>query len=186
MKRIVSKASSLFFQVSLVSLLLSPPLARSAGTKPSTSTRQHLAKVYGHLPLSFEGNRGQTDSRVRFLSRGPGYTLFLTQREAVLRLRSHAQELNNVRRNIGVRAEERRPSGKSPRMDPWFSPASFSFFPQFRAADWQDLDSLDNSAFAASRVSEPRNFANRDSSASDTIEMKLVGANPNAKTSGED
>ncbi len=40
------------------------------------------------LPLSFEANRGQTDSQVKFLARGRGYTLFLTAEEAVLSLRS--------------------------------------------------------------------------------------------------
>lgn len=29
---------------------------------------------YGKLPLSFEANQGQTDSRVRFLAHGGGYT----------------------------------------------------------------------------------------------------------------
>jgi hypothetical protein len=45
-----------------------------------------LIQSYGKLPLSFEPNRGQTDSRVNFLSRGGGYTLFLTGNEAVLSL----------------------------------------------------------------------------------------------------
>ena len=40
------------------------------------------------LPLNFEANRGQTDSRVKYLARGQNYTLFLTDREAVLSLRS--------------------------------------------------------------------------------------------------
>ena len=40
--------------------------------------------VYGRLPLVFEANAGQTDPAVKFLSRGPGYTLFLTHTEAVL------------------------------------------------------------------------------------------------------
>jgi hypothetical protein len=40
----------------------------------------------GSLPLSFEANRGQTDARVKFLSRGRGYTLFLTENGAVLSL----------------------------------------------------------------------------------------------------
>src|SRR5215470_5525960 len=35
-------------------------------------------EVYGRLPLSFEANEGQTDSRVRFISRGRDYALFLT------------------------------------------------------------------------------------------------------------
>jgi Beta-propeller repeat len=42
---------------------------------------------YGDLPLAFEENHGQTDSRVKYLARGKGYTLFLTPKEAVLSLR---------------------------------------------------------------------------------------------------
>jgi hypothetical protein len=42
--------------------------------------------------LSFEANAGQVDSQVRFLSRGRGYTLFLTGDEAVLALRKASQE----------------------------------------------------------------------------------------------
>jgi hypothetical protein len=41
---------------------------------------------YGKLPLSFEANQGQTSSQVRFLSRGNGYSLFLTDSAAVLEL----------------------------------------------------------------------------------------------------
>ncbi|HUH64147.1 MAG TPA: SBBP repeat-containing protein, partial [Terracidiphilus sp.] len=47
-----------------------------------------MSANYGHIPLSFEANRGQTDSSVQFLSRGQGYTLFLRRGEAVLALRS--------------------------------------------------------------------------------------------------
>src|SRR5436190_8491855 len=43
-----------------------------------------VSEAYGKLPLSFEANRGQTDAQVKFLSRGPGHTLFLTSTEAVL------------------------------------------------------------------------------------------------------
>jgi hypothetical protein len=45
-----------------------------------------LANAYGHIPLSFEANQGQTDPAVQFLSRGSGYALFLTSQEAVLSL----------------------------------------------------------------------------------------------------
>src|SRR5437867_2121639 len=44
-------------------------------------------EAYGNVPLSFEPNRGQTKHQVKFLSRGSGYTLFLTSNEAVLTLR---------------------------------------------------------------------------------------------------
>jgi hypothetical protein len=43
-----------------------------------------VATAYGHLPLHFEANEGQTDPQVKFLARGVGHTLFLTDREAVL------------------------------------------------------------------------------------------------------
>jgi len=46
-----------------------------------------LAASYGKLPLSFELNHGQTDTHVKFLSRGNAYTVFLTGEEAVLALR---------------------------------------------------------------------------------------------------
>jgi len=49
----------------------------------------HLAlKSYGKLPLSFEANVGQTNPDVKFLSRGRGYTLFLTDSQATLKLTS--------------------------------------------------------------------------------------------------
>jgi hypothetical protein len=43
---------------------------------------------YGRLPLTFEANRGQTDSQVRFVSHGSGYTAFLTSDGMVLSLRA--------------------------------------------------------------------------------------------------
>ena len=43
-----------------------------------------VTEVYGKLPLSFEANQGQSDALVKFLSRGRGYTLFLTPTEAIM------------------------------------------------------------------------------------------------------
>ncbi|HEX3554553.1 MAG TPA: SBBP repeat-containing protein, partial [Thermoanaerobaculia bacterium] len=47
-------------------------------------------------PPGFEENRGQTDGRVRFLSRGEGYNLFLSPTEAVLALRDRTLRLGWV------------------------------------------------------------------------------------------
>src|SRR5580693_761467 len=52
----------------------------------SPSPQLTLDAQYGQLPLSFEPNQGQTDPQVQYLSRGNGYTLFLTAGEAVLAL----------------------------------------------------------------------------------------------------
>jgi len=46
--------------------------------------RAKIIESYGKLPLTFEANQGQSDPQVKFLSRGPGYGLFLTPTEAVL------------------------------------------------------------------------------------------------------
>jgi hypothetical protein len=47
---------------------------------------QTVRSAYGQLPLAFEPNFGQTDSRVKFMARGSKYGLFLTNQEAVLSL----------------------------------------------------------------------------------------------------
>ena len=65
------------------------PLSVSVSTK--TATQQPSGKVkasaaMAKVPLAFETNSGQVDSRVQYLSRGAGYTLFLTRDEAVLSL----------------------------------------------------------------------------------------------------
>jgi hypothetical protein len=56
---------------------------------PNVSPR--LIQSYGKMPLSFEANQGQTDPKVKFLSRGSGYSLFLTASEAVLKLERASQ-----------------------------------------------------------------------------------------------
>ena len=62
--------------------------SRSAG---QTSVKQN----YARLPLTFEANQGQADSRVKFLSRGNGHNLFLTPTEAVLTLQHATAETHS-------------------------------------------------------------------------------------------
>src|SRR5712692_2144053 len=57
-----------------------------SASAPSPVNKQKVTEEYGKLPLSFEANHGQTDAKVKFLSRGPGYKLFLLPDEAVLTL----------------------------------------------------------------------------------------------------
>src|SRR5579883_14325 len=63
-----------------------------AGGRFQTTPPTGAADAYGRLPLQFEANRGQIDERVRFISRGDGYVLFLTADEAVMSLRSAARD----------------------------------------------------------------------------------------------
>ena len=53
-------------------------------SKPDAATQAQVSETFGKLPLSFEANQGQSGKQVKFLSRGPGYSLFLTPTEAVL------------------------------------------------------------------------------------------------------
>src|SRR5215469_12361340 len=46
--------------------------------RPGQAEQAQVSQRYGNLPLGFELNQGQTDSKVKFLSRGPGYALLLT------------------------------------------------------------------------------------------------------------
>ena len=65
-------------------------LAASSAQLPN-ATSARVVSSYGKLPLSFEPNQGQTGKRIKFLSRGRGYALFLTSDEAILGLTSAAQ-----------------------------------------------------------------------------------------------
>lgn len=60
--------------------------ANSQLTTSQATNTSPIIEAYGELPLSFQPNYGQTDHQVKFLSRGDGYTLFLTQSSAVLAL----------------------------------------------------------------------------------------------------
>ena len=82
-------STSLFSQSNSVSVInpsakVAPPISASQ-SDPKAQAR--ILDQYGKLPLSFEANHGQTDERVKFLSRTSAYSLFLTADEAVLTLR---------------------------------------------------------------------------------------------------
>ena len=83
----------------IASIQRAPATPAAMGKKPSSradlstslpsddaANKMRISEAYGKLPMSFEPNRGQTDRRVKFLSRGSGYTLFLTPSEAMLAL----------------------------------------------------------------------------------------------------
>jgi hypothetical protein len=62
------------------------PLEDRTVPSGTTAGNSQVLQAYGQLPLTFEANRGQTAAPVNFLSRGRGYTLFLTPAQAVLAL----------------------------------------------------------------------------------------------------
>jgi hypothetical protein len=111
---------------------------------------------YARLPLSFEPNQGQTDARVKFLSHGPGYTLFLTGDEAVLELQQPG--LRRQDSGFGIQESVR---ARLPR--------SLSLLPQLK----------DNGPLETDHG--PRT---RDNGRRSVLRLKLVNANQNAIVTG--
>jgi hypothetical protein len=92
-------------------------------TVPLPSELPRIDSRYGRTSLQFERNDGQVDSEVKFLARGPGYHLFLTQSEAVMVL-SPARTSEGAER-LGLRQSSAalrlaRTSPKAP--EDWRSP----------------------------------------------------------------
>jgi len=79
---------------------------------PAAATPQaRVSDTYGKLPLHFDANHGQTDEAVRFLSRGPGYNLYLTAGEAVIVLAKPDAKAqgNSLALRIGLVGAHRKP-----------------------------------------------------------------------------
>jgi hypothetical protein len=80
---------------------------------------QRVSDAYGKLPMTFEPNLGQTDEAVRFLARGHGYSLFLTQASATLSLQRYGksgklESSSAVRMSVVGANEESAIDGESP------------------------------------------------------------------------
>jgi hypothetical protein len=95
-------ASSYFHQTHLAPGHIPVSMTRS---RPGL-TKSDVLEAYGHLPLSFEENIGQSAREVRFVSHSSGYELLLTGQEAVLKLRGAAatRDLSPRRRFATLRA----------------------------------------------------------------------------------
>jgi hypothetical protein len=141
----------------------------------ATKSQPRLAAGFGRLPLSFEANQGQSDGRVRFLARGAGYTIFLTDDEAVLSLHKG--------------------TGSAPRFGSARAPVAQH--PLFGAAGLPDRLSLWKQE-SETEVEMPRDrragpalpFSSRGAGTSGeapkVLRMHLVGANAGAAVTGAD
>ena len=94
--------------MTLPGVLVAPTVVRDdrAAVPAPTPAQQRAGKAYGKLPLSFEPNQGQADSRVAFSSRGAGYSVMLTHGEAVITL--------SGRRNVPASAGDAEAAEKVP------------------------------------------------------------------------
>jgi hypothetical protein len=65
-------------------LLLRHDVASPNQSHKSALNPLQVRAAFGHLPMSFEPNRGQSNDQVKFQTRGNGYALYLAKNEAVL------------------------------------------------------------------------------------------------------
>lgn len=88
---LVLTSTLVFAQSNPLSLINQPAVPKNpvpiGQSQPDPAVHGRIVENYGKLPLTFEANQGQTDSHVKFLSRGSGYALFLTGDEAVISMR---------------------------------------------------------------------------------------------------
>ncbi|HVN63782.1 MAG TPA: SBBP repeat-containing protein, partial [Candidatus Binataceae bacterium] len=68
-----------------------PATVAKASAAANAKAKSRAIASFLKIPLSFEQNEGQTNSHFKFLSRGPGYELFLSPTSAFLGLSKPAQ-----------------------------------------------------------------------------------------------
>jgi hypothetical protein len=175
----------------LLTILLST-LALAQST-PDPAAQGKIVENYGKLPLTFEANQGQTDPRVKFLSRGSGYTLFLTANEAVFSLRANEAQANPLPVGGGLHSKAGEPLPQPESTSETEPPSD-----NLAASDNAAAARRQNKAHGASRgctVVKDQAPAGRKNSCdpysvaprtNTVLRMKLLHANPAAKITGAD
>ncbi len=79
---------------------VSRPAAAAVSPSMQTINLPGARADFAALPMTFEKNEGQTDPRVKYMARGNGYGLFLTQHEAVLALQAGPRRASVVRMKL--------------------------------------------------------------------------------------
>ena len=79
----VARGGKSLFESGRASVRVAFPESSPALSQPDQSSTTRLSVAHSELPIMFEANVGQSDPQVKFLSRGAGYTIFLTSTEAV-------------------------------------------------------------------------------------------------------
>ena len=108
---------ALMFQTVLLPAAHAQLRANPSNVPPSplgnAANAPELQSAYGRLPMFFEENRGQSDAQVRYMARGAGYSLFITNDEAVAVLQKHDHAAGHRGpSDIGVRDDG--PGGDGP------------------------------------------------------------------------
>ena len=148
------------------------------GLVPDSRSQARFATNLGRIPLSFEANQGQTDERIKFLSRGRGYTLFLAGNQAVLALRK-----NRARGSLSSQAGLRGPWSLGG-MRNSVSTDREKFGPLILLSAGRDSAPLSGLEKPQGRA--PRLALQERAENASVLRMELVGADPRAMAAGLD
>jgi hypothetical protein len=139
----------------------------------------HIKLSPQSIPRSFELNQGQTEASVRFLSRGPGYTMFLTPTETILRFSPLNKPPGSARDSVGI--QEQAASTRAAKIA--LHPFSLQNLIGQRFADpFSGLLLLPTIAHEKAPGLEP--WRSEKSMGSSVLRMKLQGANEKAEIFG--
>jgi uncharacterized protein (TIGR03437 family) len=183
---LIAAATIIIHQESVVGIraAIYPPEAwrrRTVSEQPAVG-KQLVMETYGRLPLSFEANHGQTDASVKFLSRGNGYTLFLTATEAVLALRKPQESGARSQEPESERQSEPRPRG-SGGLNPSRARQQAARTGATNNPQITPIAPIVNPETSRSSLSvKSAKSVDQES----FLRMELVGANPNPEVVGED
>ncbi len=108
-----SGSGAALWRINRPTLPIRAPLATSrsnasvrSASVPLMAVRREALQASTPLPLAFEPNQGQTDARVRYVSRGPGFTAFLTDDGAVLKWKGPEPRGTNSQGRAQVRSSK--------------------------------------------------------------------------------
>ncbi|HEY7546574.1 MAG TPA: SBBP repeat-containing protein, partial [Blastocatellia bacterium] len=89
-------------------------------SEKESASASRVKEAFDRLPLTFESNVGQADGRVKFISRGRGFSIHLSPAEATIELQSAQaptvglkMKLEGARASACMRGDERQPATTS-------------------------------------------------------------------------
>ncbi len=90
-----------------------PAVAATQTAVLSTEKGTRVRANLGAMPLGFEANQGQTDPQVKYMARGNGYTVFLTEHDTVFALNSSSHAATTAGKDRFVGAHKTTPATKT-------------------------------------------------------------------------
>ena len=140
----------------------------------------------GKLPLSFEPNQGQTDTRVQFVSRGAGYTIFLSPASATFALHRDAESAVVRMDLLGASTTtEMQPEGRLPGVTSYLMGNTRRNLPTYARARAHAVYPGIDLVYYGTQAQLEYDFVLAPGAEPSRIRMKFAGATPVVDASGD-